>query len=1428
MKRPLALLAMTSLLSGVGITAAHADLMASLNATWDSPAEEMWSGDVAVMNLEWDANYAHGFLDDAEPTSTTFRVTAESGTMVSLPEQCAEGSTLSPTVLECILTTPDDDGVAGMLPVPVRAWGANGDMLSLTATDPHGNVAKTPELAIVAESGIDVSLAPSGLTANDYMFDETVDAVTTVPIMVSVPIGGEPLVGDVTIRLRLDTMSGPDISEQHRLLEIAPVGTGGAVTGVAANRANYEAPEVAFSLTEDILTLTFPVTDVIAPSADGAGNVLDTVPVASFGLRFTYPVHSPQLENDAMSWSAEVVSVEAATESGQLTEQIRTTNDLSVTSFVSDGSVSARFVNGHAPSAGGILAEPGDDPEALPSVHRDVWDPEQGTGTLSAGANNWQGRGPILPGDQMVGIVNAAHYLGHGPADYTEGTTHGYCLIFDREGGTTSYNGRYSVTQLSDYTLEYLDGPIPGGFANPDCGQGDWSTSEVADPTAIRILFDPARQDADFTARPILGAGYLAAEELVDGQRAWMAGGHSLDITSGWNMTGSPIAEAPGHGSTTTFRDAVEVVPSRTSVGLTASRDTVSRGQEITWTVNTRVSAAPFNDRGTDDVAHRLTLPAGVEYVDSAVNPTITEEHGRQVLTWTSGIEIGSPLDTEIVTVHRTGTGALTAQVTVENQTSTRLRTDSDTASVAALASSGAYLAKMSESSEFALDGSNRWTVTLENRDAQALTLADTIDILPYEGDGRGTVSSANVTITTIEGAEIWVSTADPATLSPDPSAESNGAPGSPSASWEEWDGQGDISAVRWISRDLGPGQVATYSIDYSVAGATNGDLLVNSAQTRTVGATTTMINSSASTTVGPPADLQVHKRLVGDGSALVAGEELTFEIQVKGSGPGTVRGASLLDIPVAGLADIEYVSLSQGSVDDGVWRIGDLPEGQIAVATVTGTATGGPVENMVVADTCEDCTPVPPPTCVPNVDVDSDTDRCDIVELTETPVLKVGKSFDGALPTSGPVSFTITVANDVEPEDGIITAASAVTATDLPGLGLDPDTIVWSDMTQGDAQGASWMIGTLRAGDQVTATVTGDVLPDAQRVVNAVSVHNPVLPRELTDPFDAIPNETVLEDTDQADVVDISREGRLAINKELVSLERNDLTFVIEVGNLGGEPIAGVVVSELPDEHLTDVEMSDPTTGELEGLTWFVGDLAPGQVETVTVTARAERGIDTVTNRAFTEADDHPHEGTFEPNPTLETDTDRGDTVTVEIPQPDLRIDKRISSIDATTAVFEIEVCNVGPGYATAVTVTDAGGQSVTALDSDDERFLDGTFYIGNLDPDSCESLTVTADIDGNGHNIAYVDSPDDPLEEGANQPNESIEEDTDGWDRVDFEIPSETPGEIPGKTPGAAGPTPNKGNLAFTGPQVGGFIAGAIGLLVLGAGLVIGRKKL
>src|SRR5690606_15948526 len=77
---------------------------------------------------------------------------------------------------------------------------------------------------------------------------------------------------------------------------------------------------------------------------------------------------------------------------------------------------------------------------------------------------------------------------------------------------------------------------------------------------------------------------------------------------------------------------------------------------------------------------------------------------------------------------------------------------------------------------------SGSWTVTLRSQDPLPQAFTDTIDILPFNGDSRGTSFSGTYDVTSVNvpaGATVYYTTEDPATLSDDPSDTSNGpAPG--------------------------------------------------------------------------------------------------------------------------------------------------------------------------------------------------------------------------------------------------------------------------------------------------------------------------------------------------------------------------------------------------------------------------------------------------------------------------------------------------------------------------------------------------------------------------------------------------------------------------------------------------------------------------
>lgn len=1344
------------------VAAAPAPVQSHLDIAWVSPPGETSSGGDLVARIDWDLNDPHGVIDEPAPHAYILEVTVTSGVVSAMPELCTEASVIASSGrhLTCVLALPDDDGAMGSIDIPVSAWGGEGDNVEVTVSDGVREAVTLP-IPLTATRGLDVAVNARALAGADYAFEPHVRASAVLPVMVSIPRGGLPLDGEAVIDLEITTQAGPDVLAGAEF-DIVPVPSDERVMGIAANGPDYLVPQVRTRLLDARtvrLTVDLPDGAGPGPVRDPAGNLLDVLPQASFGLQITYPLYSPVEDNDASMWTAQIAAVEASAGGKPLTEQLRLTNDEAVTSLVDTGGSSARFANGPAPAAGGLIAAAGR-ALALPEVFSQIWDEE--LSDLSAGADGWSGNGPVLPGDQLIGVVSTSRYAGTNPQSY-QPSRHGLCLLFD---DSAPFTGATAVRGLTSYDIQYRRGPAP--LDEPDCSQGAWEDS-VDEPTqvgAVRLLFDPSVQEDILPARVEFAAGYRVAQELTEGELAWMAG---MALAGGdWYDSGEPLAEVGGaYGATTTFRDAVKVRSSRISVELSAADEVLVPGGSTIWTVDTLVSAAPFNDRDRATVDHRFVLPEGFSArLGRSADIHVDKEANHEVLTWTEDVTIGEVSSVQIATRHLLGAGTASARVNARNRDAQAMNEAAAEADVAVIQSAGLQLHKEAASSTFALDGSNRWTVRLANRQATPVLLADTVDVLPWAGDGRGTVFSGRALVTDLiapEGTDIWVTRADPATIDADPAGHAH----VPTAPWELWDHQDGITAVRWISTDIAPGGELAYLIDYEVEGATNGDRLVNSAQTRS-GQSGTMINSMDTALVGEPAAIQVDKRVLSSG--LREGESVDFEITVRGGGPGTARGVVVEDLPGDGLSDIRFTEVEVGeiSADGGRWVVGDLPAGRTFTASLTGTATDSSLENTVIARSCTDpdCEIDPPATCTPNVDAASDTDQCDIVRLAEEAILQIDKEIAGPLPPPGEqATFVLTVRNGAVATAGSITTASDVTIRDLPGEGIVPGTILFADPSLGRIEDGQWLIDQLEAGQSATVTVLATV-DDSPAVTNAAWVENPGLPRMLATPLDAVPNVGVAADTDQADVLTVHRAAHLAIDKAVTSIDGGSISYTITVGNLGGQAAAEVTVTDLPGDNLTDVRMSDPSSGDIDGLVWHLGTLEPGERHTVTVTG-VSRGP-AVTNQAHVDAPDLPHRG-LRTNETLEADDDQGDTVTVALPPADLRLDKRIIS-SGDPARFEIEVCNFGEGLARDVTVTDRPGPGMTELQLDGAEAGTGTVLIGDLPPSQCSTIDAVAQIAGESRNIAFVDSPDDPIDPDAHQVNDSVVSDTDGWDAVEI----------------------------------------------------------
>lgn len=1371
---------------------------ATLEAHWDTPVDKVDNGDVVVSRALLSMNDPHGHVDEREASSIQVRAHVDNGIMLDLPDVCGPDSFVEGSDAYCFISTVDDDGIALEVPFSVEAQGPHGSTVQVHVELGDDLEASTEPLPIESQDLFDVVMSPSGILVTEPRYEPGAEMTVVVPVMFSIPRGGSAEVDSVDATFEIETSSGVDVADAVTHIEIVPLHDEHGLIGMVESSALGELPEFQVDMSDGRVHLSGEVDDVPHLRTDMLGHPLDRIPLASFGLELTYELYRNEQDPKVSSWNMSLADGVAHRGDTVIEDREESNNHTDVSlSVPGSGNASFQALTRLVPQGGSV--------DDMRPEDRDLFNPDIGTGATVPAAPSWAGNGPVLPGDQLFGSVSSTRIQGKDPGSFPEEETHSFCLIFDH-GRSTHFNGRARVENLSTYTLEYLTEDMPDLLLGGDCGAGEWSTAvpEPEEVRAIRATFQPRQQESIAYERPILRAGYVVDDAMKEDEYAWMSGNVSFETNEWPDLSGyMPITELDhDYGHTHGFRDAVKIAHHRPHVSLAVNEDVLGAGDVALWTVDSLVSASPFTDRGMHEGEFRLLLPPGVEFeagIDG-FHPEVIETDDGQLLSWEYELGIAEAQSFSFTSRHVGQAGLFEAVVDLSVGTESHHQVSAEDGYV--VHDSTAFsLLKSVTSPEVAIGGANQWTLTLANDGSDVLESADTIDVLPYTGDGRGTVLSGTVEITDIAAPDdvtVYVSVDDPTTINPDPQHRSNGRVGHPSEKWEPWNGQGNVTAVRLIQPTLLPHNSVEYAVSYINVEGESGDTLVNSAQTRT-SRESTMVNSMSSTLIAPPAQLQVDKRLAGSDTVMTPGETAEFVITVKNSGDTIAEDVDVRDIPVTGIENAEFVSVDQGTFSGSTWNIGSLEPGETREGIISAVLTGESIENMVIADICEGQCEIEPPTqCVPNYNVDSDTDSCDVVIVDEAAVLKVSKEFVEVSDTE--VVFEIVVLNDVEPRDGYVTTASGVIVSDIPIDGIQPESVRFLDGTQtrGIIEDGQWVVGSMPAGELHSVMVKAQLLHGSDTISNAAIISSDKNPREFTDTNSVQPNETVEEDTDQADIVSRSVTGALAIDKYVDTIDGADIMYRIDIGNMSLVDIADVTIDELPDTGLEDVELFNPSIGLIDEMSWVIETLSAG--ERAHVYVRGTATGETAVNRVRISSPDLPHDGGYEQNDGLENDTDQGDTVMTQIGQVDLRLHK---TVDVDTGQFVIEVCNLGDIVARDVVVVDEGGPGVESFTSDHMRYSDGQFELGVMSPGECETLLVDAQLHGHGHNVAYVTSPDDPIAPEANQDNDSIESDTDGWDKADFAVP---------------------GLLAKTGPQV--VPAVILGIVMIGSGLLLARR--
>lgn len=642
----------------------------------------------------------------------------------------------------------------------------------------------------------------------------------------------------------------------------------------------------------------------------------------------------------------------------------------------------------------------------------------------------------------------------------------------------------------------------PGAILNcGDLAGGAWVDTEPADKTAVQAVRAAMTFGAMKDNRTTeLQVRQTIQDDAPSGMDVWQfssrwVGGNLPQ--SGWAPTSddgviNPVANAR-YPHTNGTRDILRVVALTPFIEKSAETTTLTIGSPVTFTLDYSANGGASAPATVDDYTIVDTLPIGVEYVvgSASPEPTITDAGGQEVLTWAlDGVATNT-------------TNRLTYQVQANDQAVPGQRLENvatasvqgqvsapATATITVSTSGRTIIGKSADQGVIPNgdgDGAGEasWTVSLRSEDPTAQTFTDVIDILPYNGDGRGTAFSGSYVLDRVEvsgGGTVYYTTASSAELTDDPAAAANGAAGTIDGNTVGWTTTAPASgttAVRVIGGVLAPAAERSFRVFIQTDGAEGGDVYVNRAQAR-ASHTELVMRTSAPISVSQFYGYDL-KKYVQDSEGEWHDAQDTNEADWPILAPGAtaVYKFVLINTGQGDLTDITVTDPLLG--DDWAWNVPSLPAGgQVESEEFTYTLTEADqpsLRNQACATTA----------------LPDDSTQGELVDPCDEANLLVGgytvsKTSDPASGTTVQVGDVVTYTVEVRH-----TGAAEVTAQFVDVL-----TDVLDDATyNGDAAASAGVVsvagdrlswsGQLVEGDVVTVTYSVVVKTGGDRVLTNV-----------------------------------------------------------------------------------------------------------------------------------------------------------------------------------------------------------------------------------------------------------------------------------------------------------------------------------------------------
>jgi uncharacterized repeat protein (TIGR01451 family) len=731
----------------------------------------------------------------------------------------------------------------------------------------------------------------------------------------------------------------------------------------------------------------------------------------------------------------------------------------------------------------------------------------------------------------------------------------------------------------------------------------------------------------------------------------------------------------PTPGSTSSVTVPVSPVAD-VSVSKIDAVDPVVAGETERYTI-TVSNAGPSDATGVTLSDPGLSALTGI---------TLTPSQGTcSIATRTCALGTITPASTVTVTVVGTvpvttspGVDVLSNTATVNSVADSTPGNNTSTATTTVVRSADLSIAKSATPTTAVAGDPVTWTITVTNHGPSLATAVTVTDSLPTALVAGGTTATT--------------------------SAGTCGVP---------------ITSVTCDVGTVLPGATVTITVIGQIDPASTVTSVTNTASASAADPDDNSADNAATVTVPVVnrADLTITKN--ASNPAPVAGETLTWVIQVVNHGPSTARNVMVTDTLPTNFTATSVLSAPSGCTALPC-SFGDVPIGAIRTITLIGTVA--PSATAPIANTTGVTTDTNDPNPTDNVATETIVPQA-LADLTITK-----SPLTTSFTAGGSATWTITVDN-AGPSD-----ATGVTVTDvLPTTGFSAVTLTPSQGTCPTTTTCNLGIITAAQAPAVI-TVTGTI----SAAYAGATIVNRATAASATSEIDPLDN-TVTSTVPVAPVADLAI-VKTALNQPFVP--GAPVTWRIQVTNNGPSNATGIQVTDsLPTG--TTITSATVSSGTCTGvgsasLACNLGALNAGVTRTVTVVADLAADVDpgTLSNTATVTA------STPDPNPSNNTSSASATVVG----QADVSVVKAFtgSVVAGSPVSWTLTVSNAGPSDATNVVTTDvlppgvtvssppAGCTGTTTLTCSVANLADGASTVinvtGLLSPDARGTLSNTA----------------------------------------------------------------------------------------------------